>query len=66
MKIGDIVKLVDSPKYDWMENYLDKRFEICDIMTESMKLKIVDSDPAWFWLVGKDNFEVVEEKVNGN
>ena len=66
MKIGDIVKLIDNPKYDWMENYLDKHFEVCDIMTESMKLKIVDSDPEWFWLVGKDNFEPVEEKANGN
>ena len=66
MQIGDIVKLIDNPTYDWMENYLDKEFEVCEIMTVSMKLKIVDSDPEWFWLVGKDNFELVEEKVNGN
>ena len=66
MKIGDIVKLIDKPKYDWMENYLDTRFEVCDVMTESMKLKIVDSDREWFWLVSKDNFELVEEIENGN
>jgi hypothetical protein len=30
-----------------------------------MKLKIVGSDPEWFWLVGKDNFELVEENENG-
>lgn len=59
MNIGDIVKLIDTPKYDWMENYLDKRFEVHDVMTESMKLKMVDTDPEWFWLVGKDNFELV-------
>tara|TARA_R110002020_G_scaffold128749_1_gene288535 strand:+ start:3037 stop:3240 length:204 start_codon:yes stop_codon:yes gene_type:complete len=64
VKIGDIVKLVDKPKYDWMENYLDTRFEVCDIMTESMKLKIVDSDPEWFWLVGKDSFVPAEEEEN--
>ena len=63
MKIGDIVKLIDNPKYDWMENYLDSRFEVCDIMTESMKLKIVGSDPDWFWLVGKDNFILVEAET---
>ena len=63
MKIGDIVKLIDNPKYDWMENYLDTRFEVCDIMTESMKLKIVGSDPDWFWLVGKDNFILVEAET---
>jgi hypothetical protein len=59
VNIGDIVKLIDNPKHDWMENYLDTRFEVCDIMTESMKLKIVDSDPEWFWHVGKDNFILV-------
>ena len=63
MKIGDIVKLIDKPKHDWMENYHDKRFEVCDIMTVSMKLKIVDSDPEWFWLVGKDNFILVDEEI---
>ena len=63
MEIGDIVKLIDNPKYDWMENYLDKRFEVCDIMTECMKLKIVGSDPEWFWLVGKDNFILVDEEI---
>jgi len=63
VKIGDIVKLIDNPKYDWMENYLDTRFEVCDIMTESMKLKIVGSDPDWFWLVGKDNFILVEAET---
>jgi hypothetical protein len=63
MKIGDIVKLIDNPKYDWMENYLDTRFEVCDVMAESMKLKIVDSDPEWFWLVGKDNFILVDEEI---
>ena len=63
MKIGDIVKLIDNPKYDWMENYLDTRFEVCDIMVESTKLKIINSDPEWFWLVGKDNFIVVDEEM---
>ena len=66
MKIGDIVKLIDKPKYDWMENYLDKKFLVVDVMVESVKLKIVGSDPEWFWLVGKDNFEPVEEIENGN
>jgi len=63
MKIGDIVKLIDNPKHDWMENYLDKRFEVYDVMVESIKLKIVDSNPEWFWLVDKDNFILVDEEV---
>ena len=63
MKIGDIVKLIDNPKHDWMENYLDTRFEVYDLMTECMKLKIVGSDPEWFWHVGKDNFILVDEET---
>jgi len=63
VKIGDIVKLIDKPKYDWMEDYLDTRFEVCDIMTESIKLKIVGPGPDWFWLVGKDNFILVEAET---
>ena len=63
MKIGDIVKLIDNPKYDWMQDYLDKRFEVCDVMTESVKLKIAGSEPEWFWHVGKDNFILVEAET---
>jgi hypothetical protein len=63
MKIGDIVKLVDNPKHDWMENYLDTRFEVYDVMTESVKLKIVGSEPEWFWLAAKDNFILVEAET---
>jgi hypothetical protein len=63
VNIGDIVKLIDNPKYDWMENYLDKRFEVCDLMTEGMKLLIVGSDPEWFWHVGTDNFILADEEA---
>ena len=63
MQIGDVVKLIDNPKYDWMQDYLDKRFEVCDVMTESVKLKIVGSEPEWFWHVGKDNFILVNEEI---
>ena len=63
MKIGDIVKLIDNPTYDWMENYLDKEFLVVDLMVESVKLKTVGSDPKWFWLVGKENFILVEEEI---
>ena len=63
MKVGDIVKLIDNPTYDWMENYLDKKFLVVDVMVESVKLKIVGSDPEWFWLVGKENFILVEEEI---
>jgi len=63
VKVGDIVKLIDNPSHDWMENYLDERFEIYDVMVESIKLKIVNSNPEWFWLVGKDNFILVDEEV---
>jgi len=63
VNIGDIVKLIDKPTYDWMENYLDKEFLVVDVMVESVKLKIVGSDPEWFWLAGKENFTPVEEEV---
>jgi len=61
MQIGDIVKLIDNPTYDWMENYLDKEFLVVDVMVESVKLKIVGSDPEWFWLADKGNFEITNE-----
>jgi len=62
MKVGDIVKLISSPSMDWMANYLDKRFEIQDFLTGSLKVKMVDADPEWVWYAAKDNFELVEEE----
>jgi len=64
VKVGDIVKLIDSPKYDWMEDYLDKRFEVEDIDSVALRLKMVGSDPEWIWSVEKDNFILVEGENN--
>jgi hypothetical protein len=66
MKIGDIVKLIDNPKHDWMQDYLDKHFEVRDIDSIALTLEMVGSEPEWIWSVGKDNFELVEEIENGN
>jgi len=63
MKIGDLVKLEVNPSVDWMHNYLDKTFEVVDFPTETgVKLKMVGTDPDWYWIVGKDNFKIAEEK----
>jgi len=64
MKIGDIVKLEASPSIDWMHDYLEDFFEVVDFPTETgVLLRMVGSNPAWFWHVGKDNFKIVEEKA---
>jgi len=60
MQIGDIVKLIQTPSVDWMEEYLDKRFEIQDFLVDSLKIKMLDTDPEWVWYVAKDNFELAE------
>ena len=62
MKVGDVVKLINSPSLDWMVNYLDKKFEIQDLVSDSLKVKMVDTDPEWTWYAGKDNFELVQEE----
>ena len=62
MKVGDTVKLITTPSVDWMEKYLDKTFEVVDFPTESgVHIKMTGTDPGWFWIVGKDNFVVVED-----
>tara|TARA_R110000824_G_scaffold78717_1_gene198548 strand:- start:598 stop:789 length:192 start_codon:yes stop_codon:yes gene_type:complete len=60
MKVGDTVKLISNPSVEWMENYLDKRFEIQDFLVDSLKIKMVDTDPEWVWYAAKDNFELDE------
>ena len=60
MQIGDIVKLIQTPSVDWMEEYLDKRFEIQDFLVDSLKIKMLDTDPEWIWYTAKDNFELAE------
>lgn len=60
MKVGDTVRLVQSPRVDWMTKYLDKTFEVVDFPTKSgVQIKMTGTDPGWFWIVGKDNFVVV-------
>ena len=62
MKAGDTVKLISNPSVDWMERYLDRTFEVLDFPTKSgIEVKVVGTDPAWKWVVGKDNFEVSTE-----
>jgi hypothetical protein len=60
MKVGDTVKLISNPSVEWMENYLDKRFEIQDFLLDCLKIKMADTDPEWVWYAAKDNFELVE------
>jgi len=60
MQVGDIVKLIQTPSVDWMEEYLDKRFEIQDFLVDSLKIKMLDTDPEWVWYAAKDNFELAE------
>ena len=60
MRIGEIVKLVQSPTLDWMKEYLDKKFEVQDFLTGSLKVKMLDTDPEWIWYSETTNFELAE------
>ena len=62
MKVGDIVKLKAYPTKDWMEDYLDKTFQVLDFPTEmGVEVMMVGSRPEWVWLIGKANLEVTDE-----
>ena len=62
MKIGDIVKLIEKPAVDWMENYRDKTFQVLDFPTETgVELKMIGSVPEWVWIIGKANLELTDE-----
>ena len=63
MEIGDIVKLHINPSVDWMHKYLEETFEVIDFPTETgVRVKMVGTDPEWFWHVGKNEFEIMEKK----
>ena len=67
MEIGDIVKLHVEASVDWMHKYLEATFEVVDFPTETgVLVKMVGADPAWFWHVGRNEFEIIEEKENGD
>tara|TARA_Y100001963_G_scaffold135702_1_gene197532 strand:- start:370 stop:564 length:195 start_codon:yes stop_codon:yes gene_type:complete len=62
VKIGDIVKLIEKPEVDWMENYLGKTFQVLDFPTETgVELKMIGSVPEWVWIIGKANLELADE-----
>ena len=67
MKIGDIVKLIEKPEVDWMENYQDKIFQVLDFPTETgVEIMMVGSRPNWVWIIGKDNLETTKDSDDGD
>ena len=63
MKIGDIVKLKDDPKHDWMFRYLEETFQVVDFPAEdSVKLKMDCPFSDWFWIIEKENLELTHEE----
>ena len=63
MKIGDIVKLHINPSVDWMHKYREETFEVIDFPTETgVRVKMIGTDPAWHWIVGKADFKIIEEE----
>lgn len=66
MKIGDVVKLIEKPALDWMEDYRDKTFQVLDFPTETaVELMMVGSRPEWVWIIGKDNVQIVAQSHEG-
>ena len=63
MEIGDIVKLHINPSVDWMHKYLEETFEVIDFPTETgVRVKMVGTDPEWFWIMGKARIQDCGEK----
>tara|TARA_Y100001970_G_C14228989_1_gene857444 strand:- start:2532 stop:2726 length:195 start_codon:yes stop_codon:yes gene_type:complete len=62
MKIGDVVKLIENPPLDWMEDYRDKTFRVLDFPTETgVELMMIGSRPEWLWVISKTNLELADE-----
>ena len=62
MKIGDVVKLIEKPAVDWMEDYRDKLFRVLDCPTETgVELMMIGSRPEWLWIISKTNLELADE-----
>ena len=62
MKIGDVVRLIEKPAVDWMEDYRDKLFRVLDFPTETgVELMMVGSRPEWIWIISKTNLELADE-----
>jgi len=62
MKVGDIVRLVDAPSVDWMEDYLEETFEIVELPSETgIKVKMVGTN--WLWRTGREDFKIAVEEV---
>jgi len=63
VEIGDIVKLHINPSVDWMHKYREETFEVIDFPTETgVRVKMIGTDPAWHWIVGKADFKIIEEE----
>ena len=62
MKIGDVVKLIEKPALDWMEEYRGKTFRVLDFPTETgVELMMIGSRPEWLWVISKTNLELADE-----
>ena len=64
MKIGDVVKLIENPPLDWMEDYRDKTFQVLDFPTEmGVELMMIGSRPEWVWIISKTNVELAPDEA---
>ncbi len=64
MKVGDIVKLKAYPTKDWMEDYLDKTFQVLDFPSEiAVELMMLGTEPRWVWMIEKCNLQLVKKPL---
>ena len=64
MKVGDVVKLIDEPTVDWMEDYLDKTFQVLGFPSEiAVELMMLGTEPRWVWMIEKCNLQLVKKPL---
>jgi hypothetical protein len=67
MKKGEIVRLIESPDAEWMEEYRERLFEVQEVYKRRCLVRMLGvPNPERYWFTEIENFKTAKEEDSGH
>ena len=64
MKKGDIVEVVPNPEFEWMEQYINRLFEVKEVYERRCLVRMLNvTNQERYWFSEKENFQVADLEI---
>jgi hypothetical protein len=64
MKKGDIVEVVPNPEIDWMEQYVNRLFEVKEVYERRCLVRMLNvTNQERYWFSEKENFQLANLEI---